>query len=218
MVFKACCCVFFMKDRFRFYAFKLSGLMILVFALQMFFSGFTELFVLNGLAFTQIWRFLTSIFLHGGISHLAYNLFALLLFGSIVERVIGSRKFLIVFFATGILANLFSVNFYGSSLGASGAIFGVIGALVILRPGMPIWAFGLPMPMFVAGIAWAFGDIIGAVGFLSGNPIDNTGNLAHLSGMFFGIVLGMFYRKKKKKKTKYKVGEYEVRNWEKSWH
>ena len=207
-----------MEREFKFYAFKLSGIMIVVFVLQIFIFGFTDLFVLNGLAFVQIWRFVTAVFLHGGIGHLLYNLFALVLFGSIVERVLGSKKFLLVFFVTGVLANVVSVNFYGSSLGASGAIFGVIGALVVLRPGMPIWAFGLPMPMFVAGIAWAIGDIMGAVGFFSGNPIDNTGNLAHLSGMFFGLVLGMVYRKKKERKTKYKVQEHEVRNWERSWH
>ena len=57
-----------------------------------------------------------------------------------------------LFFISGILANLISVNFYNSSLGASGAIFGVIGALVVVRPWMFVWAFGLPLPMIVAGI------------------------------------------------------------------
>jgi uncharacterized protein len=202
-------------ERFKFYALKLSGIMIIVFVLQLLIPLFTDVFVLNEQAFPQVWRFLTAVFLHGGLAHLFYNLFALALFGSILEKIIGGKKFLIVFFLTGILANIFSVNFYNSSLGASGAIFGVIGALVIVRPMQVVWAFGLPMPIFVAGIAWAIGDIIGAVGFLSGNPLDNTGNLAHLSGMFFGLVLGFLFRRKRKKRNqRIVINEKSVRDWE----
>lgn len=176
--------------KFKFYALKLCGLMFLAFLIQLFVNGFTELFLLNNLAFVQPWRFLTSIFLHGSFMHLFYNIFALGLFGSILERLIGSKRFLIVFFVTGILANLVSVNFYDNSLGASGAIFGIIGALIFVRPLMIVWAFGLPMPIFIAGLLWAGGDVIGF--FVP----SNVANLAHLSGMFFGLIIGAFYRKK----------------------
>jgi len=207
------------REGFRFYALKLSGIMIFVFVLQLLISGFTGFFVLNELAVDgwQIWRFLTAVFLHGGAGHLLYNLFALALFGSILEKLVDGKKFLIIFFVTGILANVFSVNFYSASLGASGAIFGVIGALIFVRPMQVVWAFGLPMPIFVAGIAWAIGDIIGAVGFFSGNPLDNTGNLAHLSGMFFGLILGALYRKRRRKKQKLVLDEKSVREWEDGW-
>lgn len=201
--------------RFRFYALKLSGIMIVIFVLQLLIGGFTELFILNGQAFIQPWRFLTAIFLHGGIAHLLYNLFALALFGSILEKLVNGRRFLIVFFVTGVLANVLSVNFYPSSLGASGAIFGVIGALIVIRPMQVVWAFGLPMPIFVAGIAWAIGDVIGAVGFFSGNPLDNTGNLAHLAGMFFGLILGVLYREKRKRRnSRVILDEGSIRRWE----
>ena len=123
-----------------------------------------------------------------------------------------------VFLVSGILANFVSVNFYSSSLGASGAIFGVIGALIIVRPLMVVWAFGLPMPLFVAGILWASADIFGAIGFLTGNPLDNTGNIAHLSGMFFGFLFGAVYKKmlkKKSKKINVSLDENEIRTWEK---
>ena len=175
--------------------------MILIFIIQLLIPGFTELFLLNQNAWQELWRFFSAIFLHGGIVHLLYNIFALALFGSMLERLIGSRRFLIVFFVTGILANLISVNFYDSSLGASGAIFGAIGALIVIRPLMIVWAFGLPMPIFIAGIVWMTGDIIGAVGYFTGNPFNNTGNLAHLSGMFFGFLFGILFRKKKRKKS-----------------
>jgi membrane associated rhomboid family serine protease len=116
------------------------------------------------------------------------------------------------------LANIVSVNFYSSSLGASGAIFGVIGALIIVRPWQPVWAFGLPMPMIVAGVAWGIGDIVGAVGFFLGNPLNNTGNIAHLSGMFFGLVLGGIYGKRKRRSKKEEVvHEKDVRDWERGY-
>lgn len=202
---------------FKFYAFKLSGIMIVVFLLQLFFPSFTELFVLNENSFAEFWRFLTSIFLHGGLGHLVYNLFALMLFGSILENLIGGKKFLLTFFATGIFANLVSVNFYSSSLGASGAIFGVIGALIVIKSMLVVWAFGLPMPIFIAGVLWAIGDLIGAVGFLIGNPIDNTGNIAHLSGMFFGFLFGAIFRRRKgirRESQKVFLDERSMRNWE----
>ena len=184
-----------MEDRkFDFISVKLCLIMIAIFILQVLVEGFTSWFVLNTDAWFEPWRFITAVFLHGGLGHLMFNLFALFIFGSVLEKVISGKNFLIVFLVTGILANLFSVNFYPSSLGASGAIFGVIGALVVLRPGMTVWAFSMPMPMIVAGLLWAAGDIIGAVGFFTGNPLDNTGNLAHLSGMFLGAVYGFWFR------------------------
>lgn len=207
------------KIKFRFYAIKLSLLIVAVFMAQFLIPALTNFFVLNRLSWTQPWRFLTSIFLHGGIAHLVLNLFALLFFGSVLEKFIGSKRFLIVFFTTGILANLVAVNFYSASLGASGAIFGILGTLIIIRPLMAVWAFGIPMPLFVAGILWAAADLLGAYGFFTGNPIDNTGNIAHLSGMLFGILFGFFYKKLlvKKRKLNVSLDENQIRNWEMTW-
>ena len=201
----------------RFYALWLAAICILVFLLQVFIKSFTDLFVLDQAYPLEVWRFLTSIFLHGGIGHLVVNMFALALFGSILESLIGSKRFLMVFFVSGIMANIISFSFYPSSLGASGAIMGVIGALVIVKPLLTVWAFGMPMPMFIAGIIWVAVDLLGAVSYLSGNPLDNTGNIAHLSGMFFGIVLGLFYREWKKKEiqeNRMDLNENYVRSWE----
>lgn len=124
-----------------------------------------------------------------------------------------SRLFLFTFFLTGIGANLIAVNFYSSSLGASGAIFGVIGALIILRPLEVVWAFGMPMPLFVAGIIWIGADIIGT--FIP----SNVGTIAHLSGVGIGILLGIFYRLMKPsgslpKGNKISFSEDLMRDWE----
>src|SRR3989344_260913 len=113
--------------KFKFYSLKLCLFMIVVFAFQFLWNGFTGMFVLDELSWSEPWRFFTAIFLHGGVGHLVLNLFALALFGSILENFIGGKRFLLLFFTTGILANLVSVNFYDSSLGASGAIFGILG-------------------------------------------------------------------------------------------
>ena len=196
---------------FKFYAAWLAVICVLVFILQTVFSGFTELFLLNELSFSQPWRFLTAIFLHGDFGHLIYNMFALVLFGSMLERLIGSRRFLLVFFAAGIVANFASVFFYPSSLGASGAIFGIIGTLIVVRPTLVVFAFGLPMPMFIAGILWAVGDVIGL--FVP----SNVGNIAHLSGLAIGLLFGAFYRDWKQLKIpreRTSLDEGFMRDWE----
>ncbi len=64
----------------------------------MFVNGFTDLFVLDGNSFSQIWRFVSAIFLHSGVSHILYNLFELALFGSILEKLVGAKTFLLIFF------------------------------------------------------------------------------------------------------------------------
>ncbi len=198
----------------KFYTLWLTGIIIVFFIFQSLSGGFTDALILNQESFSQPWRFVSAIFLHGSLSHLVYNLFALILFGLILESLVGSKKFLLLFFITGILANLISVNFYFASLGASGAIFGIIGALAVIRPMMTIWAFGLPMPMFVAAIIWAAGDIIQT--FVP----TNVGTIAHLSGIFFGVILGLFFRKKERKKTrdeKIIFDEESLRRWEDNW-
>ena len=177
----------------KFYSLKLLIIILIVFILQILIPGFVELFILNQKAMTdyQIWRFLTSIFLHGSITHLLFNMFALFFFGLFLEGSIGSRKFLIVFLASGILSNLISVNFYDTSLGASGAIYGVIGALVVIKPFMIVWTFGLLMPLFIASILWVTADILRILGAFGPN---NIGSIAHLSGIFVGAILGLIFR------------------------
>lgn len=184
--------------------------MVGIFLVQILIPGFTEFFLLTPQAFSQPWRFVTAIFLHGSVVHLFYNLFALLLFGFILERLIGSRRFLMVFFVSGLAANLFSVFFYPSALGASGAIFGVIGALTVMRPLMTVWAFSLPMPLFMASIFWAIGDFLG-VFFPQG-----TANLAHLAGLAFGLLVGIFLRERTIDRDSYgiKLDEGSMRRWE----
>lgn len=205
-----------METKFKFYSLWLSLICIIIFFIQKIVPGFEDLFILNLKAVYeyQIWRFLTSIFLHSGMLHLLYNLFALGLFGLLLEKKIGSRNLLIVFFSSGIIANLIAINFYSSSLGASGAIYGILGCLTILDPFMMIWSFGIIMPLFIASIVWIIGDLLGVFGLSSGN----IGHIAHLSGVIIGILFGLFwfrkYRTKRERKEKINIPKDYIHAWE----
>ncbi len=197
--------------RIRYYALWLSLICIVTFAMQYFISGFTDLFILEQAKGAEVWRLVSAIFLHGGMGHLISNLFALALFGTILEGFIGSRKFLLVFFVSGIIANMIAVWFYPSSLGASGAIYGILGALIIIRPMMTIWVSGLPMPMMLAGLVWVAGGVLGLF-----YP-NTTGHIAHLSGIGIGMIFGSLWRnwaQKKEMVDNLKLNEEYMREWE----
>ena len=183
-------------SKIRFYSLWIGMILIILFIFQQFINGFTDLLILDKNSFREPWRFLTSMFLHGSIAHLLSNLFALLFFGLVLEKKIGSNKFIGIYLISGILANLIAVNFYPESLGASGAIMGIIGTLAIIAPGMAVWAFGMILPMAVAAVIWVIIDSIGI--FIP----DNIGHIAHLSGIFFGILFGLILRINKGKKNK----------------
>jgi len=163
----------------------------------------------------KLWTLVTAIFLHSGLVHLLYNLFGLALFGAILEHIIGTRKFLTLFFIAGLAASLVSLPFYTRVLGASGAIFGIMGMLAILRPKMAVWVYGMPMPMFVALIIWASANFVGS--FVP----SGTASVAHLGGLAVGIVSGFYYRQqfkeKKRKREDIHIDEDKVREWEKSF-
>lgn len=204
-----------MKQKIKWFSLWISLIIIIFFILQVFISEFTEFFILNDRANNgEFWRFLTSIFLHGGISHLVYNLFALIFFGLILESLIGSRRFLWVFFLSGIIANVIAIDFYEWSLGASGAIYGVIGALTIIRPLFVVFAFGIPMPLFLASALWITGDILRGAGAFGPT---NIGTIAHLTGIVVGFIFGFMYRSKKTKEignNKAIISESSIKKWE----
>lgn len=204
------------KEKFRLWFLWLSLICIIIFILELFSEKLLDLFLLDSRAIysSEYWRFVTAIFIHSSTTHLLYNMFGLLFFGFSLERIIGSKRFLILFLGSGIIGNLVAVNFYSSSAGASGAIYGIIGCLAIIAPFMIVWAFGLIMPMFIAAIIWIIGDVIGL--FVP----SNVGNIAHLSGAAVGICLGILIRLLDKKSFKkavryrYKVPENYMRTWE----
>jgi membrane associated rhomboid family serine protease len=144
------------------------------------------------LALDRPWIFVTSIFLHAGFTHLIFNMFALLTFGTLLENIVGGRRFLTIFFAAGIVGNLGYMVTSGDpwvpAIGASGAIFGVIGLLTVLRPWLIVFVSGLPMPLLVAAIIWAVLDLSGLF------APSGVAHGAHLAGLFLGVAYGIFFR------------------------
>ena len=147
----------------RFVALWLAGICILMFVLQQF-IGVDAVILDRSLMLKQPWTIITSIFAHGSIGHLLANMFALGLFGLILEGRIGPKRVLWLFLISGVVINL--VTPYQRSLGASGAIFAILGALIMLRPFMTIWMNMIPMPMFLAGDFLVLTTIIVIVAFV----------------------------------------------------
>jgi len=194
----------------------LCFIIFVIFLFQVFLNGFTDYFILDTrLVLFKVYTLITAIFLHSGIPHLFYNLFGLALFGSILEHVIGSKKFLILFFISGLAASLVSIPFYAHVLGASGAIFGVLGMLGILRPKLTVWLYSMPMPMIAALFVWGAGDVLGIF------APTGTANIAHLAGLGVGLIAGLYYRKqfreRREKKDDVHIDEEKVKEWEKSF-
>lgn len=203
-------------EKFQWWAIKIAVLCVIIFFLQNVY-GITGDFLLRSDSFVlKPWTLVTSMFLHGDLEHLFYNMFALVLFGSVLEKVIGSRNFLKLYFITGIAAGLGGTLFYTAMLGASGAIYGVLGCLGMLRPRMRVWAYGVPMPMIVAVFLWALVDFIGL--FAPGE----VAYAAHLFGLMAGISFALFWRRQfrerivKRKKPR-PIPERIMRKWEDIW-
>ncbi len=143
-----------------------------------------------------IWQVVTYLFLHGGFLHVIFNLFALWMFGSDLERLWGPRQFLFYFFLTGIGAGLFDVLLQPSSLtitiGNSGAVYGVLLAYGLLFPDRPIFLW-LIIPIKAK---W-FVVIMGLIEFFS-SPGSGVDHVAHLGGMLCGFLYlrggGLTYR------------------------
>ena len=145
-----------------------------------------------------IWQPVTYMFLHGGLFHLLFNMLALWMFGVDLERLWGTRFFARFYFVAGVGAALttllvsllpfgFSEALYASvTVGASGAIYGLLVAFAMMYPHRPIYLYMLfPIP------ARVFVLIIGAISFLS-SVTQTRGGVAHATHLG-GIVAGYLY-------------------------
>ncbi|MFA8450910.1 MAG: rhomboid family intramembrane serine protease [Bacteroidales bacterium] len=168
----------------------------------------------------QIYQFVTYLFLHGGFSHLFFNMFALWMFGATLENIWGAKKFLIFYMITGIGAGITNqvVNYFEvqntlaqfpyaptaeiqqflntfNTIGASGAVFGLLMAFGMMFPNNLIYLyFAIPVKAkwFVIGY--------GLIELFSGitNSSSNIAHFAHLGGMIFGFFILIYWKKKGK--------------------
>jgi len=166
---------------------------------------YSDVFVLRSDQVLFVWTWLTSIFSHSLASffHIVGNSIVLYFFGPLVERYIGSRRFAGLFVAAGVLAGLshVGVSFLLSPgvptgvLGASGAIFAVLGVLTVLNPNLKIYLYFLiPVPLWLFTLGFAF---ISVVFFIQpqASAAAGQGNVAHFAHLV-GLVIGLAYGKR----------------------
>ena len=172
-------------------------------------EGYNQLVLDYGLIPEQIMSgenllsLITSMFLHADIIHLAMNMFFLLVSGDSVERKIGSARFLVLYLAFGIIAGLFHTYLTTTpaipTIGASGAIFGVLASLAILFPfKWLIKLFGfIPIPM--PALMFVFITIISETAYVTSGAVESVAHTAHVGGFLAGIFLTLLLVPKKPK-------------------
>ena len=187
-------------------------------------------------------QLVTHMFMHGGLGHIFFNMFALYMFGSVLERVWGPKKFLFYYFATGIgaavlheavnaieisvlaskmnpetvamvksqgleilhqgknysnvLAGKLNLMINTQTVGASGAVFGLLLAFGMLFPSTPLYLMFIPVPIKAKYMVIGYGALELYLG-LAGKMV-NVAHFAHLGGMLFGFILIKYWNKNSK--------------------
>jgi membrane associated rhomboid family serine protease len=148
-----------------------------------------------------LYQLITYQFTHVQFFHLFFNMFALFMFGRILESYWGPSRFLTYYLVTGIGAGLvqLAISYFLHSnsitIGASGAVFGILLAFGMIFPNTPLMIIPFPFPIKAKYLVIGYGalELTMGVANLSG---DNVAHFAHLGGMLFGIILILYWRKK----------------------
>ena len=154
---------------------------------------------ISGLSFSsekifELWRIPSSIFLHANASHLFFNMLALYFFGRVLEEEVKAKRFLSIYFISGIAGSLlYGLTSPIPAVGASGCIFGVMGAAMFLKPGRMINLYVFPLPLGIIAILYALSQVA-----LSTASIAETGvaYMAHVGGLVTGTVMMFYYEPK----------------------
>jgi len=184
----------FRDTTYRNYSLKLVLINVLVYALTAFiyprsayYLAMIPSFVLGG----YLWQPFTYMFVHGGFSHLLFNMLSLFIFGSMVEKRIGSKEFLLFYLLAGLFSGIVSfISYYlaGTNVilvGASGAIYGVLLMFAVFYPYSVIFVFGfIPVRAPILVILYAVIELSSQVFGRGGN----VAHLTHLSGLVFGYL------------------------------
>ena len=136
----------------------------------------------------EYWRIFAAMFLHADVLHWAANSWALYQLGALYEAMFGTRRFLFVYFVTGACASIASsLRVEEASVGASGAILGILGAFIFSIRRSPQWRHEPWTKGLVSQLVfWAAVNL--AIGFYASEYIDNV---AHVTGLVTGLLLGL---------------------------
>jgi membrane associated rhomboid family serine protease len=166
--------------------------------------------------FLQPWRIISYQFLHDGFGHIFFNMIVLFFFGPMLERLWGSKKFLIFYLVCGAMGGILyplytiaqgqeAMAMAGPMVGASGAIYGMMAAVAILYPKLRVYVMGIfPLPMAALAV------IMIVVSLLTINAGENVGGeLAHLAGMACGAGYVIYAPMRLKMRVKSNKGAWE---------
>jgi membrane associated rhomboid family serine protease len=163
-------------------------------------EAFRALFVLSASNPEYVWTWVTSVFSHAPFTfiHVFGNGIVLFFFGPVVEQRIGSKRFLALFLASGILAGLGQIGIsfligdplFAGVLGASGAVLAILGILTVLNPGLKVYLyFILPVPIWLLTFGYAGISVFGLLA-ADQNILGNVAHGAHLIGLVLGLAYG----------------------------
>lgn len=146
------------------------------------------------------YQIVTHMFTHGSLGHIFFNMFALWMFGKILENVWGPKRFLLFYLISGIgaAATHLTVEYFlggvAPAVGASGAVMGIMVAFGYLFPNTELFILFIPFPIKAkwAVIGYVAIDLFGGIASVSG---DNIAHFAHLGGALTGFILVLFWNK-----------------------
>ena len=179
-----------------------------------------------------IWQLITYMFIHENFMHLFFNMWALLMFGMLIEQALGSKRFLLYYLSCGVgaaivqlIVNGLMIQHYsamispaefavlgehsspvlgslnslinGATIGASGAVYGILLAMGMMFPNMTMYLMFVPYPIKAKWLVIGFGLIEILLGFSS--PGDGIAHFAHLGGMLFGFIMIWYWKKQARK-------------------
>ena len=158
------------------------------------FDGTFERYSLSQATATQLWRWVTSMFLHASASHLFFNMLGLYIFGRLVEEKLRPQWFLAVYFAGGFLGALaFLFTSTSPVVGASAGIFSLLGAAMLLNPPEKVNLFVFPLPLSLVGAMYVISESFAAY-YLPG--FGNVAYVAHVGGLLTGAVFAFAHDSK----------------------
>jgi len=182
------------------YALLLANLAMFVLEAQLGNAFITPLVLWPFGAGFHVWQLLTSAFLHGSLAHLATNMFGLWMFGRPVERALGSSRFLILYtasLATAAATQLLVTSLLPGkvpTLGASGAVFGVLAAFAMLYPNHTVMLLFPPIPMRARTFVFLYALLELFSGVTGTQP--GIAHFAHLGGLAGGVLLLRHWRRR----------------------
>jgi rhomboid protease GluP len=175
------------KNKGPYITYILIGINVLLFLLPILFGTYDYIindYCIHGpsIRVGQYYRLITGIFLHGSLMHLFFNMYALYVIGSQIENYFGRIKFLFIYLFSGLMGALFSIIFGGnvSSIGASGAIFGLMGALLYFGYHYRVYLGNVLKTQLIPLIIFNL-----VLGFI----LPGVDNFAHIGGLIGGVLI-----------------------------